>query len=183
MKPKQFFFVVLGLIAVVVAAGGTGYYYANKYMKEKSISLSTRLAEQKAADEQIEKLNRLQIQYNRDVQPLMPQIDASLPREKMQSEVLAQVQRLAQANGMPFDGVTISGSSTIPSALSQTVKAGKVLAMPINFKVVGSYAQLQTFTSQLESLNRFTNITTLSVKREAAGKASYTYSLNAYIKP
>jgi Tfp pilus assembly protein PilO len=71
----------------------------------------------------------------------------------------------------------------LPNSVSQTVKAGDVLALPISFQITGAYAQLQAFTQKVENLNRFTNITTLGVARNNSGPVSYTLSLNAYIKP
>jgi Tfp pilus assembly protein PilO len=183
MKPQQFFYVVLGIIVVIAAAGGGGYYYAYKYMNNKSSELSMRLAEQKTADEQIDALDRLKAQYNRDVVPIIPYIDDTLPHFKRQSEILAQVQRLATSNGMEIHSVIMPGPSGLPSEVSQTTHAGNVLALPINFSVTGTTTQLQTFTSRLEQLNRFTNITVLGVTRKTAGTAEYAYQLNAYIKP
>jgi Tfp pilus assembly protein PilO len=183
MKPKQFFFFVMGLLVAVVAAGGYGFNLAFTMMNAKSMELGTRLAEQKAADEQMEKLSKLQFQYNRDVVPILPYVDDTLPHDKKQSEVLAQISRIAKNNGMALDSILVPSAAGLPSSVSQTVKAGAVLAMPINFKVRGNYAQLQNFTNNLESLNRFTNVTNLSVKRDGAGTGIYTYTVNAYVKP
>jgi Tfp pilus assembly protein PilO len=182
MKPKQFFYVVLGIILAVVTAGGAGYYYAAKYMQEQSGTLSTKMAEQVAADQEITQLDTLKFKYARDVVPILGFIDDTLPRDKKQSEILAQVQRLAQANGMFITSVLIPSPSGLPSGVSQTIKAGAVIAMPINFSVSGTYPQLQTFTTQLENLNRFTNITMLEVKG-GGSQGTYSYSLIAYIKP
>jgi Tfp pilus assembly protein PilO len=72
----------------------------------------------------------------------------------------------------------------LPTSVSQTVKAGNVLALPISFQLSGSYAQLQLFTSRVENLNRFTNITNLAISRPDKNKPIvYSVSLNAYIKP
>jgi Tfp pilus assembly protein PilO len=182
MKPKQFFFVALGALVVVAAAGGAGYYYALKYVRTQSNTLATQLAEQKAADDQIETLERLNVQYNKEITPILGMIDQSLPRDKKQTEILAQIERIAAGNGMSLIGVTMPAPSGLPSSVSQTVKAGNVSALPVTFKIDGSYSQLETFTSQLEDLNRFTNITTLTVNRKDGG-AEYAFTLNAYIKP
>ena len=182
MKPKQFFFVLLGIILAVVIAGGVGYYYADQYMQAQSLTLSTKMAEQVAADSEITQLDTLSIKYNRDVVPILGLIDDTLPRSKQQSEVLAQVQRLAESNGLHIQSVLLTAPTGLPSAVSQTIAAGAVTAMPISFSVAGKFAQLQTFTTHLENLNRFTNITTLGVKGSASS-GTYTYSLVAYIKP
>jgi Tfp pilus assembly protein PilO len=182
VKPKQFFYVVLGIILAVVIAGGAGYYYAYQYMKAQSTTLSTKMAEQVAAEQQITQLDSLSFKYNRDVEPILGLIDETLPRDKKQSEVLAQVQRLAESNGMHIQSVLLTAPTGLPSSVSQTVLAGAVTAMPISFSVSGKFAQLQTFTTHLENLNRFTNITTLTVKGSASA-GTYTYNLVAYIKP
>lgn len=170
-------------MALIVAAGGGGYYYAHKYLVAQSQDYSTKLAEQEAADERIASLNKLKNQYNRDVVPILPLIDETLPHNKQQSEVLAQIQRMAGSTGLQITSVSIPSPAGLPSELSQTTKAGAVLALPILFKVDGTYPQLQAFTAKLENLNRFTNITTLSITRGTGGVASYSFSLSAYIKP
>jgi Tfp pilus assembly protein PilO len=185
MKPKQFFFMVLGVLVLVVVGGGAGYFYGLKLVKAQSANLSVMLAEQKVADEQIDSLQKLDAKYHKEIIPIQPLIDASLPRSKQQTEILAQIERLAGANGMTLSGATMPGPTGLPSEVSQTIKSGAVLALPINFHISGTYAQLETFTSQLENLNRFTNITTLQVHRDrdTAADATYTMNLNAYIKP
>ena len=182
MKPKYFFYVMLGLMVVLVGAGGAGYYYGLKFVQSKSNELAAQLAEQKVADSQIDSLQKLNTQYDKNIVPILPLIDDALPRNKKQSEILAQIERVAAVNGLSLTSITMPGPTGLPDSMSQTIKAGDVLALPINFYVDGTYSQLETFTTQLENLNRFTNITTLAVSKGDKG-AKYTYNLNAYIKP
>jgi Tfp pilus assembly protein PilO len=184
MKPKQFFYVALGLLAVVFAGGAAGYYYALGYLHRQSAVMATQLAEQREADGQIAQLMSLQRKYNKDVIPLLPLIDKALPHDKKQTEILQQIWQVGQDGGTPLVGITVPAPAGLPSDVSQTVKAGNVLAMPINFQVKGTYAQLQNFTKKLENLNRFTNITTLVVSHDPKSPmATYTLNVNAYIKP
>jgi Tfp pilus assembly protein PilO len=182
MKPKLFFFIVLGSLVVIAGLGGAGYYYGLNYIHTQSNELAVQLAEQKAADAQIESLTKLEVKYQKEIVPIIPLVDGILPRNKKQSEILAQIERLAASNGLGFDGISIPPPGGLPSSVSQTINAGNVLAMPINFSVEGSYAKLETFTAQLENLNRFTNINSLAVLNQGA-TAKYTLSLIAYIKP
>jgi len=72
----------------------------------------------------------------------------------------------------------------LPTSVSQTIKSGTVLAMPISFQLSGNYDQLQQFTAKVESLNRFTNVTNLAISRPDKTKPIvYSIALNAYIKP
>jgi Tfp pilus assembly protein PilO len=185
MKPKEFCYVVLGLMLVLVAGGGYGYYKGLQRLHLQSGQLATKMAEQIEADKQIDSIMALQHQYNRDIVPLMPLIDQALPRNKKQTEILAQIERIASGLGMPpFDAVTMPSPSGLPSDVSQTIKAGVVIALPINFEAKGNPAQLQAFTARLENLNRYTDITLLVIKHDVkADPTKYNFSLNAYIKP
>jgi Tfp pilus assembly protein PilO len=184
MKPKQFFYVVLGIIGVIVALGGAGYYFGLKYLNSQSQALATKLAQQKSMDDQIESLDRLQRQYKRDIEPILPLVDAALPRDKKQTEILAQLQSIAQNVGLQITSISMPSPLGLPTSVSQTIKAGNVLALPISFQLAGSYTQLQEFTARVENLNRFTNVTNLAISRPDKNKPIvYSISLNAYIKP
>lgn len=184
MKPKQFFFVVLGLIGVMMVAGGGGYYFAFTQLKERSSLYANQLAVQVAADEQIDSLTRLQRQYEKDIVPILPLIDTALPRDKKQTEILVQLQKLASEVGLQITSINMPSPLGLPTSVSQTVKTGNVLALPISFQLSGTYDQLQSFTAKVERLNRFTNITNLAISRPDKNKPIvYSISLNAYIYP
>lgn len=184
MKPKQFFFVLLGLIGVILAAGGAGYYFMLKNLKASTNVQAQHLAEQTAAADEIDRLTLLKRQYDRDIVPILPLIDDALPRDKKQTEILSQLQTIATSVGLRIDSISMPSPLGLPTSVSQTVKAGNVLALPISFQLSGSYDQLQTFTSRVENLNRFTNITNLAINHTDKNKPIvYSISLNAYIKP
>ncbi len=184
MKPKQFFLILVGTFGVILLLAGVGYYMALEQLKAQSDKLSTGLATQLAADEQIERLSVLQRQYTRDIEPILPLIDDALPRDKKQTQILAQLQTIAAGVGLQITSVSMPSPVGLPTNVSQTVKSGTVLALPINFQLSGTYDQLQQFTSRVERLNRFTNITNLAVNHSDKSKPIvYSISLSAYIKP
>jgi len=184
MKPKQFFLVLLGVFGVAVVVGGGGYYFAMKQLTAQSTALATDLAAQKDADAQLESLGRLKHQYERDIVPILPLLDEALPRDKKQTEILAQLQNIATQVGLQIASVSMPSPLGLPTSVSQTVKSGAVLALPISFQLSGTYDQLQEFTSRIENLNRFTNITNLGISRPDKTKPIvYSIALNAYIKP
>ena len=100
MKPKQFFLILVGTFGVILLIAGVGYYMALEQLKAQSDKLSTGLATQLAADEQIERLSVLQRQYTRDIEPILPLIDDALPRDKKQTQILAQLQTIAAGVGL-----------------------------------------------------------------------------------
>jgi Tfp pilus assembly protein PilO len=97
---------------------------------------------------------------------------------------LVQLQTIASGVGLQINSISMPSPTGLPTSVSQTVKAGNVLALPISFQLSGTYAQLQMFTSRVENLNRFTNITNLAIANTDKSKPiTYSISLNAYIKP
>src|SRR4051812_24948965 len=107
MKPKQFFYVALGLLAMVLAGGVAGYYYALQYLHQQSAVMAAQLAEQREADGQIAQLMNLQRKYNRDVIPILPVIDRALPHDKKQTEILQQIWQVGKDGGTPLTGITV----------------------------------------------------------------------------
>jgi Tfp pilus assembly protein PilO len=184
MKPKHFFLVLLGVFAAMVLIAGGGYYFGLKQLHAQSSALSVGLAAQAEADTQIETLSRIKRQYDRDIVPILPLLDEALPRDKKQTEILAQLQSIASQVGLQITSVNMPSPLGLPTGVSQTVKSGTVLALPISFQLTGNYDQLQQFTARVENLNRFTNVTNLAISRPDKSKPIvYSIALNAYIKP
>ena len=184
MKPKQFFYALLGILAVVLAAAGAGYYFALGRLHTEATAQSAALATQTQTAAEITSLERLEVQYNHQIVPILPLIDEALPREKKQTEILAQLQNIAANVGLSISSVNMPAPVGLPTAVSQTVQTGAVLALPISFQLSGTYDQLQSFTQAVENLNRFTNITNLAISHPDKSEAIvYSMSVNAYIKP
>ena len=184
MKPKQFFYVLIGIIGALVVVSGVGYYYALNMLESTKQSLATQQEAQAAADDQLEALNRVLNQYQKDVVPILPLMDEALPHTKNQTEILAQLQRIAADTGLNLGSVTFTSGNGLPSATSQTVASGGVLALPINFQVTGTYTQLQAFLTRVETLSRLTNVVNLAVTRGDKTKPlTYSMNVNAYMKP
>ena len=184
MNPRQFFYVLIGSLAVALAGGGAGYYFALTRLNSQSAALAGKLAESADAADQIGTLSMTQRIYKRDIVPILPLIDQALPREKKQTEILAQLQNIAGEQGLAITSVTMPSPTGVPGLTSQTIKSGVVLALPISFQLSGNYSQLQAFLRKIETLNRFTNVTNLAISRPDKSKPIvYSISLNAYIKP
>jgi Tfp pilus assembly protein PilO len=184
MKPKQFFLVLLGLMLVLVVAGGGGYYLALQQLHTRSQNLASEMAGQTAAAAQVASLTHLESEYKTEIVPILPLMDEALPTEKKQTEILAQLQTIATQVGLSIASVSMPSPVGLPTSTSQTVATGQVLALPISFQLSGTYQQLQTFTADVENLNRFTSITDLAISHPDKTKPIvYSISLNAYIKP
>lgn len=184
MDPKRFFYVLLILLAVVVTAGGGGYYLALKQLNAQKQAVADKMLAAEQASQEIDSLASLKRQFDKDVAPNLALIDNALPKDKKQTEILAQLQNIAGASGLTISTISMPSPIGVPTSTSQTIKSGQVLALPISFQLSGTYDQLQTFLKKVERLNRFTNVTNLGISRPDKTKPIvYTISLNAYIKP
>jgi type IV pilus assembly protein PilO len=184
MKPKQFFFIGLGMIGAVVVIAGTGYYFALTRLHTQANNEAVELATQTQDESQISSLRRLQYQYTHEIEPILPLINEALPTDKKQTEILAQLQNIAAGVGLSISTISMPNPIGLPNSVSQTIKSGTVLALPISFQLSGTYNQLQAFTEQVENLNRFTDITNLAISRpDKTQPIVYSISLNAYIMP
>lgn len=183
MTPKKYFFTLLGIIVLLIAASGYGYYYAVTRINASKAELAMTLTDQEAAQQQLDDMAKLRIQYNRDILPILPRIIDALPRTKNQTEILAQLQSIATESGLSLTNVSLPSAAGLPGDTSQTVKTGTVLALPISFQLQGTYAQLQAFLTRVENLSRFTNVTSLAISHAEKNNVTYSMTVNAYIKP
>ena len=180
MTPRKFFYILLGALALILVAGGYAYYYATTSLQEGTIKVSQRLGDQQLANERLAQLDDLKQQYQR-LQPLLPTINSALPAQKDQTRLALQLRNIASKSGMSLDGLTFP-ASTAPGPVSQTVKVGDVLAIPVTFQLIGTYEQLQQFLQLQENLDRYTSVTSLTISSDRSG-LSFNISLTAYLKP
>jgi Tfp pilus assembly protein PilO len=180
MTSKRFFFVLCGALLLLIIAAGGAYYLASRNLQAGTSELSQRLADEQLADQRISDLQDLDKQYTR-IQPSLPIIYAALPDQKNQSQIAIDLRNIAAQSGMSLDSVSFA-ASTAPGPVSQTVKVGDVLAIPISFQLGGSYDQLQTFLNLQEHLNRYTNMTSLTITG-SNNALKFDVTLNAFVKP
>jgi Tfp pilus assembly protein PilO len=180
MNPKKFFYVLAGLLAALVIAGGAAYYLASQSLHTGTVTLSHQLGDEQIVDQKVSQLEDLDKQYQR-LKPSIPAIFDALPDQKLQSQIALQLRSIAGSSGMKLDTINFT-ASTAPGPVSQTVQAGSILAVPVTFQLKGSYDQLQRFLDQQEHLNRYSSITSLGIT-SSGSSLSYDITLNVFIKP
>ncbi len=183
MTPRRFNYILAAIFCAILLAGGGAYYLASQNLSEGTKKLSQRLADEQLADQKITALTDLQQQYNR-LKPLIPVINNALPTEKNQSRIAIELRNIASQSGMNLDSLTFP-SSAAPGPLSQTVKVGDVLAVPVSFQLLGTYEQLQHFLTRQENLDRYTSMTSLGITAQSGsgGRLNFDVTLNVYMKP
>lgn len=182
MKPKKFFFALIGVCLVLVGVLASGYYFETNRIKTETQQLARQMATATASSEEVDQLSQLKRQFSQ-VQPVLAKLDMALPSQKNQSAVILQIQQLAASAGMQLPSASFQASNGLPSATSQTIRSGSVLALPISFQLTGTYAQLQKFLQQAEQLGRYNDVSSLSITRGSGANLVFNIALNVYIKP
>lgn len=183
MKPKQFYFILAGALVLLVGGGGAYYYLASQHIQQKTGELSQKLGDVEVVESQIDNLAQLSRQYQK-IEPTLSLLDQVLPRTKQESLIVLQLDKLAASNGMSLGGVNFPAATALPSATTQTEKTGDVLDIPLSIQLNGSYEQMQGFLQGLEKLNRFTNITLLSInKSEKPKQVAFNLTVQVFLKP
>lgn len=187
MSPQKLFYVLLGLIAVIVLGGGAGYYYGHVWLSEKIDQLESLRAEAVVAKEEVDRLQELELVYG-DIQELEEKTDRILPEEKLQSEVASQIFAMIDGAGLDGGGISFQSTSGIPDRTTQTDEGSldEVLVMPVNFNVSGTYQELLLFLDNVERQERFMQVTSLSINRSSSddtdGQLNLSIQLEVFLK-
>ncbi len=184
IKPKQFYFILLGLLVFSFAGGALAYYFSYTQLNSQSSLLRRTLADMQLSGDRIDQLSQLKAQY-RALTPDLPLFARALPTAKNQSEIVQQLNQLASTNSMSLPGVSFAGdSATLPGPLTLTAKAGNMLAVPIAISLTGTYDQMQNFLQSLEKLGRYNSVTSLTINRTGVGNSlSFAITANVFFQP
>ncbi len=182
MSPQRLFYVLCGLLLLLIGGGGFGYYVTSQYLASGVTSFSQSLAQNETADNNLRRLAKLQKEY-KQLEPFLPLINEALPPEKNQSKVALQLQNIATASDMRIDNIDFPASGQ-PGPLSQTTPVGDALALQVTFQLQGTYEQLQNFLRRQEKLDRYSSMNSLSISpAESSRLLGFSIVLNVFIKP
>ncbi len=183
MRPKQLYFGLIGLGVLMIVGLGLGYYWAVGNLKTETAKLAKLTAADTVAQEHIDQLTDLSKKF-KDLQPVLSKLNIALPKQANQGQVILQVEQLARQAGMTLPSASFQALNGLPTATSQTVKAGPVLALPISFQLTGTYEQLQAFLKSVERLGRYSSVSSLAITQNSGGKSlAFSITLNVYLKP
>ena len=178
MTPKKYYQIIVGITLSLVVVGGVGYWYAVNMLMAASQNLATQMGIESSADLLITNLQATKLLYDREISPILPQINNALPTGSNQTQILAQLQQVAKSSGAALSAVSFPpGVSTAGGA-----SGGGIVALPISFQVSGSFSQLQNFLAGVENLSRLTTVNSLTVSRSGQ-TITYAITINAYSKP
>ncbi|MBP7017968.1 type 4a pilus biogenesis protein PilO [Candidatus Saccharibacteria bacterium] len=173
MKPKMTFFILLILLLLTMAGSIGGLYLSNQKLAKNGQDLSSKESLVKAADNRLFHLKGLAIKTKK-AESALGDIDAVFPEDKLQSEFIDQISKLAKDKKVNIGSdISFPGGSEAPSRSTQTTPSGIVpvlIGMKVTLPVSGSYSDVMSFIKSLENFNRLTNIEGLSLNSQDQGK-------------
>lgn len=167
---------------ILLAGGGYGYYIASSYMAARTDDYTKKLADMQMAQDKIDQLQDLKSQLKK-LQGDIQLIETALPRTAQQTELTLQLQSLAVQSGMSISQISFPTAGPATGAKT-AAKQDPIQNFIANFNLEGSYSKLQNFLQRQEQLNRYTNVTNLSISKDQKSQnLIFTINLYAYIKP
>ncbi len=185
LKPKQVYFGLIILLAVLLVGGLISFSSLQKQLGKKIANLTRVDSDIVLENQQIGKLQQLQTDYQQ-VQPLADQVQAVLPPQKNQAEVVAQIATIVQGRGLVLSGLTFDTTQGLPSDQSQTQPAigvSGIFVMPVKFETTGSYNKIEALLKSFELEQHFMRVSVLEITRTDSGQLDANFTLEVFFKP
>lgn len=208
MTPKRLFYIMCGLLALLIILTIGGTVFGNSLIQKKSHKLTELKAQNKAVEEQQVSL----IQAKKDVEKysqLNAITKAIVPQDKDQAKTVREINTIANQNGISLKEVNFTTStlgqavpkpaessaatSTTPTPAAPSITQVKAvdgikgvysLEITISPSEPISYNNFLAFLEALEKNRRTAHVSKISINPSKDGKTlTFTLTLNAYVKP
>lgn len=183
MTPKKAFFVMLGVLALVMLVTAAGVYFGDSYLVKRSESISDL-----RADDEILNTALLSAQTTRDELQKYSYIDQIaaevLPGAKNQSEILLIIDDIGRQAGVNVDRYSFVSTSGNPGDLTQTEPLKGVpgiLVFPINVTFDATYNQLIQWLNLAEENQRKMQIESITIAPASGDESGNVFGVNLTI--
>lgn len=170
MTAKKLNLVLLGFIGLIVLATAGGYYLLSTRLGSVIDQVTTKEEDILLASEEIDNLKILQGELSR-IEEIKPIIDEALPKSKDASAAIAQIQTMANRNGIRIISINFEATKGLPSESSQTrpsTVVPTVSTVPVTLETeLIPYESLKQFLRDLLAIRRNANVSELLITRDA----------------
>jgi len=188
-SPKAAYRILLVALSVSVSVCALAVASGWLYVFQMSNQVSTIGTEAQNMRKQSSKLSELSISFQK-VLPQKAVVYGAIPTSKDESTFMADLESVAQANGLTITSSTIGNSQTKATkngAFSQTVNKQQYYELPIHYEVSGQYSGFTKFISDLATLRRLNSINDVSVTsdlsdKKAVGKVKATFNVTIFTR-
>lgn len=192
MSSKRFFFVMIGVFLISIAVGVAGFIWTNNLLKEKAKTVSLAMAERDVLQYKIDLL-RKSTSSLKDVDKLTTLVDAVLPKEKKQEDLIGDIIYTASSeagiSNNKISNITFTTTQT-PDNLSGTTALKTVqgvFSYPFSIQIGKiPYSSLLNFLGEIEKNKRIIQVENISItpnKTDASQIDSVSLSLKTFVRP
>ena len=170
-------FLVISVIGVILNKSNQDYKN-HSYKTESNKELLENLAELDKSYQQIK--------------PLIPYVTAALPQDKHQSELLGQVENLAQAKGVVMEGFSFPQIQQLEKQGAASLNANNLLGIPEvkyiqgTFNIAGDYEKVMDMLKDLEQMERYVELGSVTLQKDPPPenkRLKVSFDVQAYYKP
>lgn len=202
MNSKKAFYILTGVIVLLVGLAGFMTFQASKMLGQKG----EELAQLKAQNEVFDDREKILVQARADIErytELEQVAKAIVPQEKDQARTVRELTAIAEQSGVPIASIQFPSSALgevqrgarpnqanpLTSQLTPVVGTQGLFAMEITVQSDRespiAYTNLLSFLEQLEQNRRTAHVVNLNINPEQDNRNFVTFSvtLNVYIKP
>lgn len=185
MNSKKLYFLLIGMLGLLLSLVGLLFYFTNDQLNSISKSLIEKEIEIAIAEQDLHNIKELEKNLL-EIKGLRSLMDEALPASKSQTEIVDEIQRIATANRVVFSAYEFEKTSGLPNEQSQTKGSGisdKVLSVPLTLVFSDQeYVSIKKLLGDLYSIRRNANVSevdfTASSKRPGLVNGSIIVELN-----
>jgi hypothetical protein len=178
MNGKRVYYLMLGLIAVLVVGLFAGAYETNTLLGSQAVSLTKLKAKSKALDKEQQSLvsAKRQIKANADFNAIATSI---VPQDKDQAEAVREIVNIAGKNGVALGSITFPASTLGATIAPVAGASGATAAAPAKpFANSGSNSKSSAL-SQLQPVKNIPGVYDLQIM--VSGDPSQSVDYNQFI--
>lgn len=179
MKPKQFFYILSGITAIVLIGSAFMFVRSAFGFRTQNQKIGQLLADIEVNQDKGEQLIGLRNDYEKRVKQHLDRINRILPAEKKQEEIIAEINELAERTGARISGLNFPAGAEGGQAPSRAAGTSVLL---LNFAAEGSYAEIQGIMQGLEQLTRLSDVVGVTLSKGSEGNVKADFKMEFYVK-
>lgn len=208
MTPKRFYYVMIGINALLIILVLSGVFFGNQLLKQQSSKLRAIKTQTKVIDEQQISLT----QAKKDIEKYteLNTISRSIvPQDKDQAKTVREISKIAEESGITLKVINFQSSNLGQTVIAPPVVEGEAPKVPAappisqikpvdgipglfaleiiispEAKTPIPYRDFLTFLEKLENNRRTAHVDKIIINPTTDGSAlTFTLTLNSYVKP
>jgi len=181
MNSKRLYWMLLGIVALLVVALVAGTYGANKLLSSQASNLTSLKAKNQALAQEQQSLVKAKKEISK-YSSLMNIAKIVVPQDKSQAEAIREIFNIAGSNGIQLTSISFPGSSLGTSTTGASSSSSST-PTPSNATATPNISNLKTANlSQLQAVKNLPGVYLLPISIDNSGHATSYPSFINFLK-